>query len=812
MMLKKLTLFLFFIVSFTSYSQLSDRHYLPPLKQQNNNQAIKEQAVYLSTPNTTSFTVNVYRGTSTSILTSFSLSKSTPIKYTLGNGDNNVTLVTNTNTGTILNNSGLRFEAPSGDKFYVNYRGRSNSQAASLTSKGRAALGTNFKWGGIPIEANHNTMSATLGLMATENNTTINIFGYDPNCEFRLQGDPDGITSNTIQIVLNAGESYVLEAIKSQTTANIEGWIGASIQSDKDIVISNGMLNFGINASSASRDAGMDQPVPINKIGKDYIFIRGNGGNQNEFPLIIGTQNNTDIFVNGSTTAIATINDGDFFEIPGSNYSSTAVGGNMLITTSKDTYAYQCTSGSAGTHSVSLNFIAPVNCLLPDTVDNITNIRDIAGITANGGVTVIASTTTPNANITITDDSGTESLTNATPVAGSSDWKTFYVDGLTGDVSVNSTGPIAVGFLGFNGYRGIAGYFSGFDSVPVVDLQTTGGGCFPGLDIEVVNPSYDAYQWYADGVLMPGETNFTLTPPGAGDYYVRVTKGGCTYDSQSISSYYCNPDIIIKKTADTNTVIEGDTINYTITVESLGVDPVTNLVITDALPNGLTIVSTNPSTGSWATPNWTIGTMNSGEIHTIMIQVTVDEFLFNSTVTSLINTITNTQDQTDFNITPDDPTETINISNNDITVTKIALPAADGSYDTLGEVITYQIIVTNEGANTLENIRITDPNADSGTISPSSVVSLAPAASTTFTLEHTINSSDFSAFQVTNTATGLADLSNGFTITDLSDDPNNTTNTDLNSDGEPDDPTITTLHNPRTVITNRRITYRVRKN
>ncbi|GAL81225.1 internalin [Algibacter lectus] len=159
-------------------------------------------------------------------LTSFSLSKATPpVTYSLSNGDNNITLVSNNNTGVVLSTAGLRFEAPSGDNFYVNYRGRSGSQAASITTKGRAALGQKFKWGGAPIEANHNTMSATLGIMASEDDTNITISGYNPNCEFRLQNDLDGLTANTINITLQKGQSYVLEAAKDAASANVDGWI-----------------------------------------------------------------------------------------------------------------------------------------------------------------------------------------------------------------------------------------------------------------------------------------------------------------------------------------------------------------------------------------------------------------------------------------------------------------------------------------------------------------------------------------------------------------------------------------------------------
>lgn len=176
-MIKKysfLTLLLFLFVH-TAYSQLSDLHYLPPLKQGTNFQAIRQQAFYLSTPETTPFTVQVFQGTGTTAVATLTVSNGSPAKYDVADGDNNITLVTNVNTGVRLTNSGLRFVAASGKKFYVNYRGRSTSQATSLTSKGRRALGTKFKWGGIPNRANNGTLTNTLGIMATTNGTVVTI-------------------------------------------------------------------------------------------------------------------------------------------------------------------------------------------------------------------------------------------------------------------------------------------------------------------------------------------------------------------------------------------------------------------------------------------------------------------------------------------------------------------------------------------------------------------------------------------------------------------------------------------------------------
>ena len=133
------------------------------------------------------------------------------------------------------------------------------------------------------------------------------------------------------------------------------------------------------------------------------------------------------IFVNGSATPIATINNGDYFEIPSNLYSSNTVGANMLVQTSKDVYAYQCMAGANTAYTQGLNFVAPVNCLLPDVMDNIPDIRNMAGTAVTGGLTIIAAVNTPDANIFVTDGNGAVALPASNPVAGSTDWKTFFL-------------------------------------------------------------------------------------------------------------------------------------------------------------------------------------------------------------------------------------------------------------------------------------------------------------------------------------------------------------------------------------------------
>ena len=665
--MRKLLLLLAVFFAFVGHAQLSDLHYLPPLKQGQNRQGIDQQAIYLSTPEPTTFTVNAYRGTNATPIATFNISKTNPAVYNLGRGDNNITLVNNANTGIVLTNSGLRFESPSGNKFYVNYRGSSSAQSASLTSKGRQSLGQRFKWGGVPNLGSHASKSNTLGIMATEDNTIVRLFGYDQDCEFRVNTNRAGITDDTYTVTLDANESFVFETYigTAPTQAHEDGWIGATIEADKDIVISNGAINFGRQVGASNRDAGIDQPVPESKLGKEYVFVRGNGNANGwtEFPLVIAIDNNTQIYVNDETLPIATIDEGEYYEIPSSYFSANTAGANMLVKTSKDVYAYQCMAGASTAYTQGLNFVAPVNCLLPDVMDNIPDIRNMAGTSVTGGVTIIAAVNTPDANIVVTDGNGLVTLPASTPVSGSSDWKTFYIPNLNGNVDIQSTGPMAVGFFGFNGARGVAGYFSGFDTVPEVVLEIRGGtGCFVGSEIYEASSNFDAYQWFEDGILIPGANGVSYEPSGAGDFFVRGTKGPCTYDSNAIRALYCDPDIVINKSVDTPEIMEGETATFTIKVRNLGVGPLTNLQLTDNLPAGLSFVSAFTIDGSWSGNTWNIGTLDGGLTAELEIEVRGDE-IDTLPLVNILNTVTHTQDQVDTNRSEDIPSTSVIVHN-----------------------------------------------------------------------------------------------------------------------------------------------------
>ena len=133
------------------------------------------------------------------------------------------------------------------------------------------------------------------------------------------------------------------------------------------------------------------------------------------------------------------------------------------------------------------------------------------------------------------------------------------------------------------------------------------------------------------------------------------------------------------------------------------------------------------------------------------------------------------------------------LANPDLTITKTAQPVSPTA--TVGDVVTYTLVVTNVGNVTLENIQVTDSNATPSSLSAGT---LSPGSSTTLTVTHTITQSDMNNGTFTNVATASTTF-NGNSVTAVSDDPNDVTDQDIDGDGHPDDPTVVDL-TPNQVI------------
>ncbi len=510
--------------NFCAFSQLDSIHWIPPITAADfgSSAGAYEHYVYLSTPETTPFVVTVTTGTGTLVGT-YSVSKSAPYRIDLANATNYLCLEADS-VGSVQRENGLIFTATK--RFYANYRIRSNAQGGSLTAKGRIARGTNFYWGGIPIYGSTNTMNAVLGIMAMEDGTTITIDGYDTACKFRLGSNNAGITSSTLTVNLNAGESYVLEAVNLVVTQNMDGWLGAHVTSNKDIVMNNGNLMGGAVVGSGNRDICFDQALPVERLGKQHITLKGNGLAETERVIVIATVDGTTIRTNGGGT-IATINQGEYYVVDSSYYTAQA---NMLIETSQPAYIYQLLAGSTNKRTIGLNFIPPLNCLLPLAVDNIADIDMIGSTSYNGGITILTRT---GATVTI---NGSPPSSSPNAVTGTSDWVSYSESGLSGNVSIVSDEPMAAGMFGASGDAGFAGYFSGFSEKPTPEI-TSNDNCVPAT--LTLSNTANNIQWYFSGTPITGETNQTYDTGTEGNYFVVAGTGTC-FDTSNVISFACN--------------------------------------------------------------------------------------------------------------------------------------------------------------------------------------------------------------------------------------------------------------------------------
>ena len=129
-------------------------------------------------------------------------------------------------------------------------------------------------------------------------------------------------------------------------------------------------------------------------------------------------------------------------------------------------------------------------------------------------------------------------------------------------------------------------------------------------------------------------------------------------------------------------------------------------------------------------------------------------------------------------IVSDPITVTINVYNPAFTFTKLINGTVP---NTVGASLKYNLVLTNTGNVTLNNIAVSDANA---VVTGSPVTSLAPGASVTLTAVHTMTQSDIDGGSVTNQAKASGKDPKGNGVDKDSDDP---------STGTPDDPTVTVI-------------------
>ncbi|MEC3874506.1 T9SS type B sorting domain-containing protein [Chryseobacterium salviniae] len=508
------TFFLLFIGTNITFAQKDTEHWFAPYFDTSNSNY--SHALYFSTDSLTPFEVKIYNNNA--VIGTITISKGAPQIFNL---NTDFIRTANLSSAGVPKNMGIYTK---GDRpYFVSLRIARITHGEIITSKGKAGIGTRFFSAAAPITASGSLYNFTTGIMATEDNTTVTISGYNPNIKFQNIPTP---APSALSVTLNKGQSYILTG-NAGTLANREGFIGAKIEATKPISVTNGNSNgFYATGNADGSDLIMDQSVPTDRLGNEFAMVKSisTSPHNMEGGIIIATENNTDIYLNDSANPVITINEGEYYRILANQYKNQGGGhSNIYIKTSKNVYLYQLVGSGAGNYTGGYNYIPPLNCFLPRKIDEIGNINAMPNITApiNLKLNIL---TEAGAAVTVNGVTPTPAQ-GPYPLTGNSQWVTYAITGITGNITITSTKAVTAGINGGYGTAGYGGYFAGFSSVPLITKKS--GDCIPGIILEVAD-NYDMYQWFLNGNPIAGANSNCYTPVAAGNYTVKVSVGTCT--------------------------------------------------------------------------------------------------------------------------------------------------------------------------------------------------------------------------------------------------------------------------------------------
>ncbi len=386
-----------------------------------------------------------------------------------------------------------------------------------FTLKGSNALGNSFVIPMQNIYPNNNLVTpaakCAFDIVATEPFTQVTItpskaiVGHVPGVPFT--------------ITLQKGETYSATAV-TQTALGHLG--GSYITSNKPIAVT--IKDDQVQPTGQTcADLMGDQIVPVDVLGTEYIAVRGFLNEQVKDRLfIVGTVDNTQIYINGSATPLTTINKGQ-------TYMYELVDSSVYILSTYNIYVLHlsgtgCEMGSAllppinCTGSVAVSFTRTTNEYFGAIL--IVNAGSEDDFTLNGNPTLV------NANAFF-DVPGTGGDWKAASV----NWSTF-VPLTNASLITNSSSYFHLGIINGNNGTGCRyGYYSNYSNL---NLGADKLIC-PGDSILL-----DAGAEKSDVLWSTGATTTSIFAKDSGLYYVEATLGNCTLRDSVYIFFDTSPD------------------------------------------------------------------------------------------------------------------------------------------------------------------------------------------------------------------------------------------------------------------------------
>ena len=138
--MKKLLFFIFSFIFISTFAQLDREHWFAPMVDRVGN-STQYQSIYMSTNETTPFRVDIYHNNT--IITTVTISKNNPVKYSIPNSQRS--RIITTSQSDLFKPIAMGFYLKGEKPFFASLRFSITNHGEIQTSKGTAALGTEFR-------------------------------------------------------------------------------------------------------------------------------------------------------------------------------------------------------------------------------------------------------------------------------------------------------------------------------------------------------------------------------------------------------------------------------------------------------------------------------------------------------------------------------------------------------------------------------------------------------------------------------------------------------------------------------------------
>ncbi|WP_367755591.1 gliding motility-associated C-terminal domain-containing protein [Flavobacterium sp. WC2430] len=617
--LRKIIFFLIcLLVSINSYSQYTTHNIAPAPWDYFTN----ANELVVSTEATSNVTITVKKSDGTLVAT-LSATKGTPAVYRFsGDPISKNYLALNT----VLSNAGLIITSTSptlvnlrniaSDNINSNVADQHIKGNASLTSYGNPGVGINFRvgyyrngtLGPFQWETSIQNQLPIYSVMAIVNNTVVKLNG-------------------TTLTTLHAGQSYLFKAA-----------IGSLVETSAGVVMNTGAI---LDNPDTCGDGTLCQIPPVSVLGKEYFLVRTQGSNTttgnpvtSEQSTVVATEANTILTINTFSltgTLVNTINKtlvnaGDFYTFYNGD-GTTPYTANRIVSDKK----VAIYTGSAQSCEVDISAISPTSACGGSYFVETSKFKkyDNSDLPYFGYILIQSAT----ASVKLNGSNIETAAVGARRQLGTTGW--YLIDftsteiGKPNVISISSTSRIVVSLIQQGGGFSMSAFFSNFVEQPNTPTVTykTKNGCSNGEALLTADTGFAPYQWYLNGVAISGATSNTYTASQIGAYTVAATLScGEIVQSPPVNVDLCTTDIAVTKVASNETPYKGGTITFTITAQNLStVNNASNVVVSDVIPSGYTLISATPSAGTISSSStWTIGTLNKNKTETLTIVATVN--------------------------------------------------------------------------------------------------------------------------------------------------------------------------------------------